>query len=336
MSDDLVPNGLPTFADWLSSKIGFQLPAIPLPQTAKNADKALGRIIDAVGQNVASRVDRDTKLRQARAEAEAKIIDASGTRIERAIEHDNSLADRAISFSFGKAFIEQKNRETIAALAIEDLREKVDASSPDAASEIDDDWLNSFSDFASQKGDAQIQALWAKILSGKIRQPSLFSLKSLQLLSSIDANDAAIIHNVLSYAITSTFIFKNDKWKDIGKFITCEDLGVISGTSGMLARGFEFTNFRGAIDPKTNLAMTVPFVLAKTTIYAWMPQRSWQIPCFNLTRFGSDLLRLTSGLEHDEEYEQSFIDFLKANGGMVKKAIPIPGAPNRANNLVDV
>jgi Protein of unknown function (DUF2806) len=123
--------------------------------------------------------------------------------------------------------LKQDNREKIAKLALEDFTTKVAAQTIDATAEIDDDWLNSFSDLSSRKSDADIQTLWARILSGKIRQPNSFSLKSLELLAALDTRDAHLIHEVLSYSISRAFIYKTRSWEDISRFITGEDLGPV-------------------------------------------------------------------------------------------------------------
>jgi Protein of unknown function (DUF2806) len=185
MSENPVPTNLPTMSEKISEWLGFQLPSIPLLQTGINLEKALGRLIAAGGKNWASRIDRGTSLREARAKAEAHIIDAAGKYLGSQIEDRSPVTERALEFAFGDSVLKQANREKIARLAVEDFTAKTTAQPTDATAEIDDDWLNSFSDLSSQKSNAEIQTLWAKILSGKIRQPSSFSLKSLELLASL-------------------------------------------------------------------------------------------------------------------------------------------------------
>ncbi|QQO31205.1 hypothetical protein JJC00_21400 [Bradyrhizobium diazoefficiens] len=61
MSDIPSPEGgLPTLSDWLANWLGFQLPSIPMPQTIKNLDKAVGRILLASGENVEARIKSNT------------------------------------------------------------------------------------------------------------------------------------------------------------------------------------------------------------------------------------------------------------------------------------
>ena len=234
MPDNLTPIELPTIGEKLSAWLGFKFPTVALPQTARNLDKAVARLIAAGEGNLASRIERNISLREARTKAETRIIDAAGSCLVEKINEDKALAERALEFSFGESVLKQKNREKIVTLAIEDLRSKSTEGSADANSEIEDDWLSHFSEIASHKSNAEIQSLWSKILSGKIRNPSSFSLQSSQLLSALDTNDAVLIHEVLSYSINTQFIFKSpDSTKGLRRFVTCEDLGVLSGTTGL-------------------------------------------------------------------------------------------------------
>jgi Protein of unknown function (DUF2806) len=311
MSETPVPTNLPTLSEKIWGWFGLQVPSIPLPQTVKNLDKALGRLIAVGGENLASRMEHDTSRRQARAEAEADIIDVSGGYLGSQITDQGPFTERALEFAFGDSVLKQSNREKIARLAIEDFTTKSAGQTADAAAEIDEDWLNSFSDLASQKSNAEIQGLWARILSGKIRQPSSFSLKSLELLASLDTRDAHLIHKVLSYSINRSFIYKAPMFNDLTRFITGEDLGALSGTAGGLQMGFDVTSGPS----QTGFLMSGVLLIVTTP-----DKRRLDIPCFMLTRFGKELLALSEGFDRDTKYEQEFIDFLKKT---------IPGATVR-------
>jgi Protein of unknown function (DUF2806) len=285
-----------------------------LPQTVKNLDKAVARLVAVGGENLASRIERNTSLREARAKAEVHVIDASGAYLGSHITDGSALTERALEFAFGDSVLKQSNREKIARLALEDFTEKIGAQAADAETEIDDDWLNSFSDLASQKSNAEIQGLWAKILSGKIRQPSSFSLKSLYALAALDTRDAQLIHHVLSYSISGDFIYKAPMWKDGGRFITGEDLGILSGTSGFMSRALEVPS--GPIQLGFQMSGAILVVSIKE-------KQRLEIPSLKLTRFGQELLSLSDTLERDTKYEQEFIDFLKKTipGATVQRGI---------------
>src|SRR5277367_1170266 len=109
MPDDPVPATVPGLGDWLSQWLGFKIPTIPLLQTAKNLDKAMGRLITAGGANLASRIERDTARREARSAAETRMIGAASSYLESRIGSENHVMERAIAFSFGDSILKQTN-----------------------------------------------------------------------------------------------------------------------------------------------------------------------------------------------------------------------------------
>jgi hypothetical protein len=317
MSESEVPANLPTLSEWISGLLGFRLPSIPLVRTGLNLEKALEKVILAGGENAASRIKRNTSWIEARTKADVRVIEASGKYVGRQVAAESAFTERALEFTYRDSLLKQDNREKIGMLALEDFSAKMGTQTVDAETEIDDDWLNSFTDFASQKSTGEIQILWGRILSGKIRRPSSFSLKSLQLLSTLDTRDANLIHELLSYAIQGSFIYKAPMWKDIGQFITGEDLGVLSGTGGRLGKTFLPT-----VSRMSGIPLAILFPMSGAVLHVSAPVgRPLPIPCFNLTRFGQDLLSLSDDLVRDPEYEQEFIGFLKKNGATVRRCI---------------
>jgi hypothetical protein len=311
---------LPTPGEKLSAWLGFKVPTIALPQTAKNLDKAVGRLISAGAENLCSRIERGTLLREARAKSEASVIEAAGAHFVEEIKEHSSMAERALEFSFSESILKQSNRESIAKLAVDDLSLNTEKHDRDADAEIDDDWLNLFSEFASYKSNADIQILWSKILSGKIRNPSSFSLRSLQLLSAIDTNDANIVHRILGYAINQKFILKSPFESSLSDILLCEDIGVLTGGSGLLSQSYKLTASSGGVH--NLLPKFVFFEMPGALLLArFNEKKELKIPCFSLTRFGVELCRLSGSFERNEQYEQQFIDFLKANGATVQRSI---------------
>jgi hypothetical protein len=172
---------LPTISQLISNWLGVQLPTVAMPQTLKNIDKAIGKIILAGGENVEARIKGNT----ARVRATNKInVDG----LFRTEEEKRKLENRAAA--------------TKAAL------EDMDANPPtaDAPSEIDDDWLNYFVRLAEDKSTEQLQQLFGRILSGEIRRPGSFSLRTVHLMSTISKKDAEALSTILSYAINGKIL----------------------------------------------------------------------------------------------------------------------------------
>jgi hypothetical protein len=174
-------NELPTIGQTISRWLGVQLPAVAMPQTLKNIDKAIGKIILAGGENVEARIRGNT----ARARATNKInLDG----LFRTEEEKRKLENRAAATK----------------AALEDI--DANPTTADAPAEIDDDWLNFFVRSAEDKSSEELQQLFGRILSGEIRRPGSFSLRTVQLMSTISKKDAEALSILLSYAINGEIL----------------------------------------------------------------------------------------------------------------------------------
>ena len=84
---------LPTIGEAISQWLGVRLPTIPLPQTRKNIDKALGKLVLAVGENLEARIRGSTNKTKAKDK-----IDVAGmfrTEEERRKLENRAAAERA-------------------------------------------------------------------------------------------------------------------------------------------------------------------------------------------------------------------------------------------------
>jgi hypothetical protein len=171
----------PTVTQWISDWLGVQLPTVPMPQTVRNFDKAVGRILLAAGENVEARI----KVNTAKAKARGKI-DVEG--LYRTEEERRKI----------------ENRASTTRTALEEMR--ANPSEEDAQSEIDDDWLNFFARLAEDKSSEELQSLFARILAGEVRRPGSFSLRTTQTIATLSKSDAEKLSKLLSFAVIEQFI----------------------------------------------------------------------------------------------------------------------------------
>lgn len=101
------------------------------------------------------------------------------------IATDPALVDRSVDYFGAKILREQKNREDVAKLTVEQLR--IDPPTEDAETEIDEDWLNMFERIASEKSSEEMKEYLAKILAGEIRKPGSFSPVTINTLANLTA-----------------------------------------------------------------------------------------------------------------------------------------------------
>ena len=172
MGDDLPAlrseGGLPTLSDWIASWLGFQLPSIPMPQTIKNLDKAVGKILLAAGENAEARIKANT----GKAKAHGKI-EVDG--LYRTAEEERKI----------------ENRAAVVQVAVDHINnESAKPGFEDAKADVDDDWLNLFARLAEDKSSDELKGLFGRILAGEIRSPGAFSLRTIQFLSTLSKEDA--------------------------------------------------------------------------------------------------------------------------------------------------
>jgi hypothetical protein len=206
MADDS-PDTLPTFKEWVESYLGFQLPSVPLPHTLKNADKAVAKVVLALGENVEARIRGGTKL----VGAKSKIT----------VDQLFRTADEKRKF---------ENRAAATRVALDEIKQA--PGTVDATADIEDDWLNFYAKLAEDKSSAELQQLFGRILAGEIRKPGSFSLRTLQLVSTLSKEDAEAIAKFLPYAIEDQGIaIRKDlsSQPTVDTRLRMEDIGVIAG-----------------------------------------------------------------------------------------------------------
>lgn len=180
---------------------------------------------------------------KARKEAEAKRIAAQGNADARAIEAGGdaataqiladaqAAAQRALSapiesgggvLEFSRdgivqriEFQEQKRQHNIASVVCDAAAnlgdETVSAHAPDP------DWTARFFDNVQDISSEKMKKLWAKVLSGEVRNPGSTSLRTLDVLRNMTSKDAHVFNNAAQYVIDD-FIFHDHA----GTTSTCE------------------------------------------------------------------------------------------------------------------
>ena len=97
-------------------------------------------------------------------------------------------------------FKEQKrqiNIENITQMAAEHLESEDNVSRDD----VDQDWTSRFFSYAEDISSEEMQRLWARILSGEVKKPKSFSLRTLQVLRNLSKEEAHTFSKVAQYAI---------------------------------------------------------------------------------------------------------------------------------------
>lgn len=158
-------------------------PLISLADLSKPATLLVEKISDAIG---AAFLPRQIK-RLAKAEAEAAEIralaDIKVTRIQQ----------RGLARLIQEEGKKQANIERITALALPDL--KADAKPEN----IENDWLSHFFEKCRIVSGTEMQSLWARLLAGEANKPGAFSRRTVELISTIDKEDARLFTNLCRF-----------------------------------------------------------------------------------------------------------------------------------------
>ena len=211
MSDDKEP--LPSFGDWLAERLGFHLPTlIPMPQARKNFDKAVGSVWAALGENVAARIKGSTAKTKAKDKIEVEDLFET-------VEQQRKTENRAKTLG----------------VAADDLN--ANGPKEDAQAEIEDDWLNLFNRIAEDKSSEELQSVFGRILSGEIRRPGTYSLRTIQFLSTLSKNEANTVSDFMSFAIGRNFVplpSNGQLGPNFSARTTMQELGIAGPFSGLV------------------------------------------------------------------------------------------------------
>lgn len=151
---------------------------------------------------------------------------------------DPQQVDRAVDRFYGDIFERQKNLESVAEKAAEEISKTSKDTEPTA--EVSADWRRKFVDYASDVSDPDLQIVWARLLAGEFVKPGSFSFRTLRLVSEMDSSIAAVFASLCGYRIAgNAIVCLGDEWNS-GRLYRdskiLEDWGLIHGVAGSTSR----------------------------------------------------------------------------------------------------
>ncbi|KRD10036.1 hypothetical protein ASE21_09950 [Flavobacterium sp. Root901] len=317
MSKDKITEDLEKIPMMEPEAILSTLDGIPLPPAIKkNLWKSLGRLITGLVDIPVAFLESKTESIKGETIAlnifRQKIIEkASDDFIE-----DTELMNRAVNYYGSKVLREQLNREKVFDKTIEDL--KLNTPNEDTDKEIDDDWLVNFSRIVETKSNEDVQLALSKILSGEIKQPGSFGLKTLQTLAILDQETAKIFEKFCRLSYQNLSLpespllvhgpFKSPASNSLREFdlsykeiLELQDSGLVQNEIGVQI------NFSQAF-------FNLPFTLGKQ-VYKITPQYDSvkiekQVNCTCFTKVGMELRRVMD-YSFDAKFNEKFMEWVK-------------------------
>jgi len=125
---------------------------------------------------------------------------------------DGGLINRTILRISHQEIENQKNFESVIGMADEDLASRDEEANNDGK-EMDEDWFNQFSRYAMGVSNEDMKKGWAKVLSREIRKPGSFSIRTLNLMSTLRRNEGMTQEErwITRYEEVRTFIETNKR-----------------------------------------------------------------------------------------------------------------------------
>jgi len=153
--------------------------------------KPITKLVDVVSKGIGTLYAPFGTVRQAEADAKAKIIHA------KADTNVLDIHERAQHRLIYREALRQENIERIASQAALEL--------PNSVSEepLDDDWVMQFFGCAEDVCDVDMQMLWSRILAGEVTTPGQYSKRTLQFLKTLDKWEAENFSKLCSFAFTT-------------------------------------------------------------------------------------------------------------------------------------
>lgn len=209
----------------------------------------------------------------------------------------------------------QRNVENITSIAAIELQDQADV--PDERP--DEDWINRFFSAAEDVSSEQMQELWGRILSGEIKKPGSYSLKTLDFVRNLTKADATLLELVTKLAVIyngSAMLATHDtEWlKDQrniypGHHFAISELGAMYPTD---------LNYRVFIDPSVQQVVFLSGGLILLVDRGSMTSEI-QLPVWKFTSIGQELLQLIPP-DGDEAYLESLGRFFVSRNATAKLA----------------
>jgi Protein of unknown function (DUF2806) len=277
MPGDLVPaEGGGGFLDQ------FNLPKILAGPAGEAIARLIGGTVDipaawlnGVVQGIKDKTEAKTVVSKAVADAAANLA-----------RNDPEIVQRAAHALLTKELRHQANRESIARKTIEHLED----TPQEQTTAPDEDWLNVFARYAEDASSERLQNLWARILSGQLKHPKIFSLSTLRFAAELDEDTAALFEKWSPQIVSADFIpFIPNEGEGFTELIKLDDAGLVSGVIGQVSK-----MYRDPALPEQIKALPLHFSFKDYEVVAVVEWRfNFNLRAALLTKVGREIFSIT-------------------------------------------
>lgn len=237
--------------------------AIARPYLVKRDADARAYEIETVARALSSAGLPEGRYEEGRVIIAASNSDASGQLAE------TPVGERVVARLAHQEARRQQNIEQISQRAAEELK---DIKADDVSSEpVDDDWASRFFTVAQDVSSEQMQILWGKILAGEVASPNSYSLRTLELVRNLSANEALLFEKLAKNRFdqpNDCFLINPDRHKFLADTlgITFQDILLLREAGLLVTNDFLSISF-----PPTPQAHNVVFEHGPMVVWAEIP-----------------------------------------------------------------
>ncbi len=252
------------------------------------------------------------------------------------LKNELSLEDRTQQRVQFKEQKRQINIENITQKAADDLKSESNVSSDP----VDEDWTSRFFNYAEDISSEEMQGLWGRILAGEIKKPKSYSLRTLDILRNLSAEEAEVFIKFGSLAIHSggtAFLlnFKNEKLLEEEYLLNFSERLLLEELGLLAANDLTFKVMKTENDSRQ-----VAFLIGEKVIVheklEKKPEQNLQVLVF--TKIGQELLQLVN-INPKIEYLQLLAAKLNRQNGLIQYANILEELPDgrvKHTELIDV
>jgi len=187
-------------AGWLTGLTEAGLGQIAL---GKPASRAISRLIAGVAEVPSEALAWVSEMIRDDRAARHQFKMALAAAAAKAVKQDKAILDAAVRRLAGRD-ARTANRVAVIANALEYLADEPPAATSDDSPT--DDFLNVFEELSGRASSEAMQDLFARVLSGEIRRPGSFSLRTLQVVAVMDQDLARVFNQVREWVVNNDFV----------------------------------------------------------------------------------------------------------------------------------
>ena len=160
---------------------------------------------------------------------------------------------------------------------------------------VEQGWINRFFDSVADVSDEDLQKLWGKILAGEIKQPTSYSLRTLETLKNITPYEASIFQKIAKYVLIDNGNYNiAGNVDDLSNYeIKYRDI-MLLGECGLINFTCVSYFLNVGREKKTVFINNLPFLFDNST----SKEIVFELSVFSLTTAGKELYNI---IEHNDD-----------------------------------